>query len=147
MDEGPKQYQGGIPMKRLVVTAVVATMMAGLFASLAGAFTMSEKVVVANELIAVARVGANGMSAQERINQVNERLAYILGYEPLDAASIKAVRDGDSMVIMVGESALITVTPADARANSISVSELTGIWLQNARKALPLARPTPGVPG
>ncbi len=134
-------------MKRLVVTAVVATALVALLASFAGAFTMSEKVVVANELIAVARVGYGDMTAQDRINQVNERLAYILGYEPLNAGSIKAVREGDSMVIMVGRSALITVTPGDARANSMSVSKLTSIWLRNAREALPMARPTPSVPG
>ncbi len=134
-------------MKRLMVTAVIATVMIGAFASLAGAFTMSEKIVVANELIAIARVGAGGYTADERIDRVNERLAYILGFEPLDPGSIYAVRDGRSRVIMVGDTQLITVTPADARANGMSVSELTNIWLRNAREVLPQARPTPSIPG
>lgn len=130
-----------------MVTAVIATVMIGAFASLAGAFTMSEKIVVANELIAIARVGAGGYTADERIDRVNERLAYILGFEPLDPGSIYAVRDGRSRVIMVGDTQLITVTPADARANGMSVSELTNIWLRNAREVLPQARPTPSIPG
>ena len=134
-------------MKRLMVTAVIATVMIGAFASLAGAFTMSEKIIVANELIAIARVGAGGYTADERIDRVNERLAYILGFEPLDPGSIYAVRDGRSRVIMVGDTQLITVTPADARANGMSVSELTNIWLRNAREVLPQARPTPSIPG
>lgn len=134
-------------MKRLVVTAVVATVMIGAFASFAGAFTMSEKVVVANELIAIARVPAGGLTPQERIDRVNERLAYILGFEPLDPGSIYAVRYGGSRIIMVGDTQLITVTQADASANNMSVPELTNLWLSNAREALPQARPTPSVPG
>lgn len=134
-------------MKRLVVTAVVAAVIVALCASFAGAFNMTQKVVVANELIAVARVGAGDLTAQERIDRVNERLAYILGYEPLDPGSIYAVTRGDSRVIMVGKSTLITVTPADARANNMSVSKLTSIWLRNAREAIPQARPTPSIPG
>ncbi len=130
-----------------MVTAVVAAVMIAAFASFAGAFTMSEKVVVANELIAIARVPAGGFTPQERIDRVNERLAYILGFEPLNPGSIYAVRDGGSRIIMVGDTQLITVTPADARANGTTVSQLTSAWLQNAREALPQARPTPSVPG
>jgi len=130
-----------------MVTAVTAAVMLVVLSSFAGAFTMSEKVVVANQLIGIARVGAGGFTADERIDRVNERLAYILGFEPLDPGSIYAVRDGGSRIIMVGDTQLITVTPADARANNATVDTLTSLWLRNARMALPQARPTPSVPG
>ena len=118
-----------------------------VIASAAGAFTMSEKVVSANDLVAIARVPAGGFSAQERIDRVNERLAYIYGFEPLDPGSITAVRSGSDMIIKVGRSTLITVTPADARANNSTVEGLTRVWLQHAREALPQARPSHAIPG
>ena len=109
---------------------------------------MSEKVIVANELIAIARVPAGGFTADQRIDRVNERLAYILGYEPLAPRDIYAVRArGGSMSIMVGNRMLMTVTSADARANNTTVAGLTRDWLMRCRDALPQARPTPAIPG
>lgn len=135
-------------MKRfaLILIATAALMVA--LSSYAGAFTMSEKVVVANQLIAIARVSAGGMTADQRINRVNERLAYILGYEPLDAKNVYAVPSrGGTMSIMVGNRLLITVTSADAMANNTTVPVLTRYWLVRAREAMPQARPTPAIPG
>ena len=134
-------------MRRLIPTLLAAIMIATAFGLSAHAFTMSEKVVVANEIIAVARVPAGGLSARERIGRVNERLLYILGFESLHPSAIYAVRKGDSRVIMVGRTPLITVTPRDARANNTTVAGLTRVWLRLAKEALPQARPTPSVPG
>ena len=134
-------------MKRLTLIPIgVAALLA--LSTFAGAFTMSEKVVVANQLIAIARVPAGGFTADQRIDKVNDRLLYILGYEPLAPRDIYAVRaSGDTMALMVGNRLLLTVTSADAKANDTTVSRLTRVWLQNAREALPQARPTPAIPG
>lgn len=134
-------------MKRTIWLILGVMVLASVLVSVAGAFTTSEKVIVANDLVAIARVPAGGFTADQRIDQVNERLAYILGYEPLDPRHINAFRLGDSMRIMVGNRLLITVTPADARANNSTVSRLTRVWLERARAALPQARPTPAIPG
>lgn len=129
-------------MKRLALTMFVTAVILTVFASYAGAFTMSEKVVVSNQLIAIARTPAGGYSADQRINMVNDRLAYILGYEPLAPRDIYArALPGGSRAIMVGNRLLITVTPADARANNTTVAGLTRVWLQHARQAIPQARP------
>lgn len=133
---------------RRIVWSLLAVMVAVVaLCSTVSAFTMSEKVVVANELVAIARVPAGGFSAQERVDRVNERLAYILGFEPLDPGSINAVGVGSTRVIMVGNTPLMTVTMRDARANGTTLQGLTRTWLQLAREALPLARPTPSIPG
>ena len=130
----------------LILLGAVVLLVA--FGSLAGAFTMSEKVVVANQLVAIARVPAGGFTADQRINRVNERLAYILGYEPLAPRDIYAIpARGGTMAIMVGNRLLITVTSRDAEANNTTVAGLTRTWLRNAREALPQARPTPAIPG
>ena len=134
-------------MKRIVMIFLATVVILAAYTSFARAFTMSEKVVVANELIAISRVSAGGFSAQARIDKVNERLAYILGFEPLNPGSINAVRVGNTRVIMVGDTPLITVTSRDAAANNTTVVGLTRTWVQLAREALPLARPTPSVPG
>lgn len=127
---------------------VLAAVIVAAFASYAGAFTMSEKVVVSNQLIAIARVPAGGMSADQRINAVNERLAYILGYEPLAPKDITAVSYCDgSRGIMVGNRLLITVTAADAQANNTTIAKLTRVWLTRAREALPQARPNANLIG
>ena len=135
-------------MKRMLLALLSTAVVLAALSSSAGAFTMSEKVVVANELVAIARVPAGGFSAQQRIDRVNERLVYIFGYEPLAPRDIYAVMAGGGYrAIMVGNRLLVTVTPRDARANNTTVEGLARVWLQNAREAIPQARPTPGVPG
>ena len=130
----------------MMLALAVTIVMLVVVGSLACAFTMSEKVVVANELIAIARVPAGGFSAQERVDRINERLAYIFGYESLDPRSISAVPRGSERLIMVGDTPLITVTARDARANNTTVQGLTRTWLQLAKEAIPQARPTPAMP-
>ena len=134
-------------MKRTIVALLIVTMAAVVIASAASAFTMSEKVVVANSLVAIARAPAGGMTADERIDRENERLAYILGYERLDPASIRLGTCNGERVISVGNTTLITVTAADARANGTTVEGLAQRWLARARAAIPQARPTPAIPG
>jgi len=135
-------------MKRLMPALLAAVVIMAAFGSFARAFTMSEKVVVANELVAIARVPAGGFTPQQRIDRINERLIWILSYEPLNPGAIYAVwAPGKSRAIMVGDRLLMTVTSSDASANNTTVPGLTRVWLQYAREALPQARPTPGVPG
>ena len=129
-------------MKRLVITVFAVALTWAVFASCAHAFTMSEKIVVSDQLIAIARTSAGGMSAHQRVDNVNERLAYILGYEPLAPRNIRAVAQSDgSRAIMVGRSLFITVTARDAQANETTIAGLTRVWLARARQALPQARP------
>ncbi|MDH7480889.1 MAG: hypothetical protein QHH26_02800 [Armatimonadota bacterium] len=132
-------------MKRLLLIFIVALFAITSFAAIASAFTMNEQVVVAGELIAIARVPAGGLTPTQRIERINERLAYILGYERLSPSAIYLVPKGDCIAIMVGRSLLMTVTPRDAKANNTTVSKLAQEWLRNARMALPKARPTMGV--
>jgi hypothetical protein len=123
-----------------------AIVILSVFASTVSAFTTSEKVIVANRIIAIARTPAGGYTADQRIGHINDRLAYILGYEPLAPRDIRAVPVGDSYAIMVGNRLLLTVTPADARANNTTLRSLTRVWLRYAREAIPQARPNMNLP-
>src|SRR5262245_45275897 len=130
-------------MRRLALPLGVGMMVALLGVAPAGAFTMAQKCVIANELCFVDRASAGGLTPEKRIDKVNERLAYILGYENLRPGNIRMVSMGNrGLAIMVGRSLLATVTRADARANGARNPETLGrIWLANLRQALPQARP------
>jgi hypothetical protein len=113
-----------------------------LAGSPASAFTMAQRCVIAYRDCFVMRAPAGGMTPEQRLDRVNERLAYILGYESLRPSSIRPVRQGSGVEIRVGKSLLTTVTPADARANGTrNVMGLAQVWLRNLRAALPEARP------
>ncbi|MDO8682777.1 MAG: hypothetical protein Q7N50_04775 [Armatimonadota bacterium] len=128
-------------MKKVVtVIAMLAVLLIGATIA-ANAFTMAEKVVVSNKLVLIARAPAGGFSAEERIAQVNYRLAPILGYEVLTPDNIRLARKGGELGIYVGDKLLTTVTKADAIANGTTVEGLAHTWLRNARRALPEARP------
>src|SRR3989442_10435464 len=105
-------------MKKRVVPLGAAMVLSMVALPPAGAFTMTQKCVIANELCFVARASAGGFTPEQRIDRVNERLAYILGYENLRPGNIRmAGMPGGSVEIRVGRSLLTTVTRADARAN------------------------------
>ena len=129
-------------MKKIVLPLGTAIVLSVSLMSQAGAFTMTQKCVIANELCFVARAGAGGMTPEQRIDRVNERLAYILGYENLRPGNIRMVSMGPDIQIRVGKSLLTTVTRADARANGArNPHTLANIWVRNLRDALPQARP------
>jgi hypothetical protein len=128
--------------KTLLILA--ATLLPVLAGGPAHSFTMSQRCVIANEDCFVMRVPAGGMTAEQRLDRVNERLAYILGYESLRPNTVRLAKMGESVQIMVGRSLLTTVTLADARANGTrDVMGLARLWQRNLREALPEARPTP----
>ncbi|MDO8589013.1 MAG: hypothetical protein Q7T82_18455 [Armatimonadota bacterium] len=128
-------------MRNNIAVVLAVGIVVAIAAVPAGAFTMAEKVVVANSLVLVSRAPAGGLDAQDRISAVNDRLAPILGYELLTPENIRLRRFHGETSIFVGNRLLTTVTVADARANGTSVYRLARVWLRNARMALPQARP------
>jgi hypothetical protein len=103
---------------------------------------MAQRCVIANEDCFVMRASAGGFTPEQRMGTVNDRLAYILGYENLRPGNIRLVDRGDIVEIRVGSRNLVTVTPTDARANGTrNVRGLAQVWLRNLRRAMPQARP------
>src|SRR5437879_5307576 len=92
-------------------------------------YTMAQRCGIANEDCFIMRASAAGMSPEQRLDRVNERLAYILGYENLRPGNIRVVDRGRESDILVGRSLLTTVTPQDARANGTrNVRGLARVW-------------------
>lgn len=134
-------------MRRVLLILLMSVTIVTSSAALVYAFTTSEKIIVANQIVAIARVPAGGFSADQRIDKVNDRLAFILGNERLDAGSIRVVKQRGENAIVVGNRLLFTVTAADAKANHTTVNGLTRVWLKAARTAIPQARPRANLPG
>jgi hypothetical protein len=72
------------------------------------------------------------------VGRLNDRLAYILGYENLTPRNIHVVKRREFGDIYVGASHLFSATPADARANGApSTVALAQRWAARLRKVLP----------
>jgi len=109
----------------------------------AEAATMAQQCVIADRVCFVMRAGDGRFTPEQRIDRVNDRLAYILGHEKLRPENIEAVPlpNGEAK-IRVGRSLLTNVTRADAVANGApSPQALARVWLANLRVAIPQAEP------
>ena len=125
---------------RLILTILAFSV---LFAGASYSYTMTEKVVVANQLIAVIRAAADDFSPSERTERINERFAEIVATEELTEDNIYLSTINNCKVIMVGSKVFLTVTEADAKLNNTTVDDLAVQWLANCRAILPQARPKP----
>ena len=106
-------------------------------------------IAVGSTLMFKIRVGADGKTVQERVDQVNERLPDILAAKKIRPSEIKAVpvdKKKDSNInIMVQDHLLVTVTPEDGKANGFTVKKQAEEWVKSLRKTLPKvnAKPNP----
>jgi hypothetical protein len=128
-------------MKTAISALIVMVILATVTALPVSAFNMTEKVVVASDLVLVARTPAGGMSADQRISAMNDRLIPILSYERLTPDRIRLRHLNGQLGLFVGRRLLTTVTREDAIANGTTVPKLGRFWLHNARLSIPEARP------
>jgi hypothetical protein len=128
-------------MRTILLGIAVAGSLLGV--APARAFTMAQKCVIANKDCFPMRASAGRLTPEQRIDQVNDRLAHILGYETLRPENIRMKPSrGGEVEIWVGHSLLTTVTEADARANGApGPAAVAAVWTKNLQAALPQARP------
>lgn len=100
---------------------------------------LTQRCVVANENCFVLRGPAAGLTPEQRIDLVNDRLANILGYENLRSVYLRP-NHGD-VEIRVGHSLLVTVTSRDALDNGTNTGALARVWGRRLLVVLPQARP------
>jgi len=87
--------------------------------------------------------GASGLTLEQRVEQINQRIADVLSLPELTRRDIPVdVRPvGDSAAIIVADITVITVSPADAAGTSVPVIEVANQWaarlVQGLRVALP----------
>lgn len=102
-----------------------------------------KEVVAGGVLILRLRVPAGGMTPEQRMAALYERLGAIMRDQDVKPADVKAVQKRDTALVMAGRHLFVTVTPGDAEANKTTPIRLAEIWASNLRIAMPLARPQP----
>lgn len=132
-------------------TTVVWSLLVGCLLLFAGRVeAQSADVAVGGELLFRIRAAAEGKTAQQRADQVTERLPDILGDSNLQASDITLTPDtGGKYKILVKQRLLVTVTPEDGKVNGITAQKQAAIWLAQIQKILPLvnAQPNPNLIG
>jgi hypothetical protein len=129
------------PIRKMLALAV-PTLLGGLMAiGPALGFDLAQEVVVANQMIHPVRASAGGLSPEQRVSQINDRLAKIIAKEPLAPSNIRVRMRGDTPGIYAGRYLITSVTQADADANRTSQMQLARLWLRRYRAVLPQARP------
>jgi hypothetical protein len=124
------------------MTFALAALVGGLiFTGPVQSRTMDQQVVVASQFVHPIRVGAGGLSVEQRVDRINERLNRIIAREPLSPSNIKLKMVGTEPGIFAGRSLITTVTQADADANNSTPLRLARQWLSAYRHVLPQARP------
>lgn len=97
--------------------------------------TMEQRCVISNQDCFVLRTQSGHESAIQRMERVNDRLAYILGCENLKTVYTREDNKGDTC-IYVGRSLLVTVTPRDAASTgAMSPEVLANRWVKNLKQA------------
>lgn len=101
-------------------------------------------IAVGGEFVMRIRTGAAGLTQDQRVNAVTERLVPILSMPNLSAQSVHEIYHPNSVEIWVGNHLLITTTPADAKANGLNLHQQTKLWADSLKKVLPElnAKPT-----
>ena len=130
-------------MKRrlLPLAALAGGLLAFPAAAPAQEIPLSQKIIVASELIHTVRVGAGRFTAEERADKFREILPTVIAREPLTPSNIYVRRVGGTPAIFVGRYKIMSVTWADARINNTTPDRLAKVWLRNYRRVLPQARP------
>ena len=115
------------------------------FWSLIGAILMSVAfaqnyvdISIGGKFIMRLRAGHGNLSVEERARIIEERLsAHLSARLSEEQITLKEVRKGQQYEIYIRGQLLVTVTPADAEAARMSISQLAEHWLKQLRQTLP----------
>ncbi len=129
---------------RTAATTIVMILM--LWASAAHAQTpggpTSSAVIICNEVALRIRVPAQGMTVQQRIDTVYQRIVAAWAKERITAGNV--ILRGTA--IYAGATLIITVQQVDAQANGTTASALAQAWHARLRDLLPRCRPDQNPP-
>ena len=137
-------------MNRMKKFSLIALLLLGAALVVSPVRADDGDIAVGSTLMFKIRVGSDGKTVQERVDQVNDRLPDILASKKIKPSDIKAVpvdktkKDSD-INIMVKDRLLVTVTAEDGKANGFTVKKQADEWVKSLRKNLPKvnAKPNP----
>jgi len=129
---------------RRTVTIVVVAVLVAIQAALPGpARADIGDISVGGVWVCRLTRGAAGLTLEQRVEQINQRIVDVLSLPELTrrqiAVEVRAV--GDGAAIVVADITVMTVTPADAAGTGVPVHEVANQWaarlVQGLRVALP----------
>ena len=130
-------------MKNRITITVVTILIAMLACSIAWSQDARE-VRIGDYLLLRVRCGAGGYTADERVAALQQRANNLLkGGKQYATFSVR--KSGTDANIYADNVFFITVTPADAKANSTTVENLANTWAARLRSRF--AKSTPEEPG
>ncbi|MGH2349546.1 MAG: hypothetical protein ACRDFT_08790 [bacterium] len=130
-------------MRTFILTAVIVlTALTGTASAQppAGSST-ANAVIVCNQVALRIRVPAGGMSVQQRIDTVYQRIVAAWARERISADRVTLRQSAGTWSIYAGSTLIITVQQADARANGTTAAALAQAWHARLRELLPECRP------
>ncbi|HEY3247540.1 MAG TPA: hypothetical protein VGK88_04515 [bacterium] len=131
-------------MKILIITVTVIALLWTGVGRAQGPTTNA--VIVCNEVALRIRVSAPGMTVQQRIDTVYQRIVAAWAKERITAGNVMLRQTGTTWSIYAGGTLIITVQQVDAQANGTTTAALAQAWHARLRDLLPRCRPDQNPP-
>lgn len=126
----------------ILTTAILLTVWTALASAQAPAGgSTANAVILCNQVAFRIRVPADGMSVQQRINTVYQRIVAAWAKERISADRVTLRQAAGTWSIYAGSTLIITVQQEDAQANGTSTAALAQTWHARLRELLPQCRP------
>lgn len=98
------------------------------------------EVVIGYQVVLRIRSTADGMSIQQRVDQVTTRLNRRLGSRNFDPRLIRVRKYGGEYAVMHRDSLIVTADSKTAARNRTSSKKLAKQWAANLKRVIPLAK-------
>lgn len=96
----------------------------------------------------VARIRDKGTypSLADRVKHIEQQLTDIISYKDTQKPVVNLKQVNGLWTVFAWDIAVMSVFPAEAKANNLSEQQLGAIWARNLKERLPLATPTSKLP-
>ena len=131
-------------MKKVHAISMVAVLLASLAVPALSAIRTithpSGEMIIGYQVVLRIRSAADGMSIQERVDQVTTRLNRRLGSRGFDPRLITIRQYGDEYAVMHKDSLIVTADSKTAAYNKTGSEKLANEWAANLKRVIPLAK-------
>jgi len=131
-------------MKHVLAISTIAVLLALLVLPALSAVRAiahpSGEMIIGYQVVLRIRSAADGMSIQQRVDQVTTRLNRRLGSREFDPKLITVRKYGGEYAVMHGDSLIVTADSKTAAYNKTSSEQLANQWAANLKRVIPLAK-------
>ncbi|MHB1001998.1 MAG: hypothetical protein ACYC27_22380 [Armatimonadota bacterium] len=100
----------------------------------------SGEMIIGYQVVLRIRSAADGMSIQQRVDQITTRLNKRLGSRDFDPKFITVRQYGDEYAVMHKDSMIVTADSKTAAYNKTSSKKLANQWSANLKRVIPMAK-------